>query len=433
MIEALQDWNPWWKKNENTVPNNLLGIKRDILDKIKPFLSLNRVITLIGIRRAGKSTILYQIISHLLQNEHISPEEILLINFEDIRFESLSIAEWYQLYLEELRPEKITYLFFDEIHLCKNWINFVRSHIDRKSARVFLTDSSTYLLAPELATILTGRKVTFEVYPLSFKEYLKFKAITLNGFGSKESAKLRGHLKDYINIGGFPEFVNLDWDTSKKLLLELFDDIISKDVVARFNVDYTKIRDFSYYILSNSAQKMSFRKLQSIFNLGSNVPQKYLEHLENVFFCFILNVYSQKVKEQVISPKKLYPVDTGLVNAVSFKVSENAGPLLELLVFIELKRRGHQIFYGNFDNKNEIDFVIKAGDVIQTVINVSYDLKEGKTRKREIEGLKFAIQQLNPKAILLITWQEEELLEYHDRQISIIPAWKWLLQEDKND
>ena len=428
MIEALQDWNPWWRKDKELVPNELLGIKRDLLTAIIPYLSLNKIISLIGIRRSGKSTILYQIIFHLLKHEQVKPEQILFINFEDIRFQSLSITEWYQLYLEELKPDQNVYLFFDEIHYCKNWVNFVRSHIDRKSARIFLTDSSSYMLSSELASILTGRKVTFEVYPLSFKEYLTFKNILLEGFGTEEQAKLRGHLKDYINTGGFPELVNLEWSVAKKLLLELVEDILSKDVVARFNIDYSKIRDFSYYLVSNSAQKMSYRKLQSIFNLGSNIPQKYLDHLEEVFFCFALKSYSLKVKEQLKAPKKIYLIDTGLVNATSFKISENIGPLLEQIVFIELKRRNYQIFYGNFEDF-EIDFILKIGDVIQAIVNVSFDIKGEKTRAREIEGLKLAFIQLQPQKALLLTWQEENIIQLSEKkQIEIVPIWKWLLQ-----
>lgn len=430
MIEALQDWNPWWKKSNELVPKKLLGIKRDILENIKPFLSLNRVITLIGIRRAGKSTILYQIINYLLTNEGIKPEEILFINFEDIRFKSLSIAEWYQTYLEEVKPEKISYLFFDEIHLCKNWVNFVRSHIDRKSARIFLTDSSSYLLSAELASILTGRKATFEIYPVAFKEYLIFKQVTIEGFGSQESAVLRGYLKDYIQYGGFPELVNLEWGTAKKLLIELFDDIIAKDVVARFNVDYTKMRDFAYYVLSNTSQRMSYRKLQSIFALGSNVPQKYLEHLEEVFFNFTVTAYSEKVKEQIVAPKKIYPIDAGLINATAFKISENIGPLLEQVVFIELKRRNYQIYYGNFENKYEIDYIIKRGEELEALIQVSYDIKEEKTRARELEALKYGINKLHPEKALLLTWQEEEVVKITDKiAIAIIPVWKWLIQK----
>lgn len=429
MIEALQDWNPWWKKGDILVPNKLLGFKRDILESIKPFLSLNRVISLTGIRRAGKSTILYQIIAHLLENKDIKPEQILFINFEDIRFESLTIAEWYQLYLEELKPEEMSYLFFDEIHLCKNWVNFVRSHIDRKSARIFLTDSSSYLLSTELASILTGRKATFEIYPVSFKEYLTFKDVAIKGFGTQESAVLRGYLKDYINYGGFPELVNLDWETSKKLLIELFDDIITKDVVVRYNVDYTKMRDFAYYLLSNTSQRMSYRKLQSIFSLGSNIPQKYLEQLEEVFFSFTITAYSHKVKEQIVTPKKVYPIDTGLINAVAFKISENIGAMLEQIVFIELKRRNYQIYYGNFEKKYEIDYIIKKGEEIEALIQVSYDLKEEKTRSRELDGLKYAINSLHPQKALLLTWQEEEVVKLTDKTvISIKPLWKWLLE-----
>ena len=431
MLEALQDWNIWWSKKGGGVPQNLLGQEREILKAIKQYLDLNRIITLVGVRRAGKSTILYQIIDYLLKNRITRPENILFINFEDIRFNSLSIDEWYNLYLEELKPDGISYLFFDEIHYCQNWVNFVRSHVDRKSAKIFLTDSSSYLLPTELASILTGRKVTFEIYPVSFKEYLTFKQVDIQGFGSKESALLRGYLKDYIDFGGFAELINIDWSVSKKLLLELFDDIITKDIVTRFSVDYTKIRDLSYYVLNNPGQRMTYRKLKSIFKVGSNVPQKYLGHLEDVFLCFTIKEYSEKVKEQLYSPKKVYPIDTGLINALAFKVSENTGPLLETIVYLELKRRNKEIYHGNFDNKYEVDFIIKSGKEVENIINVSYDLKNEKTRKREIDGLKIASEKLQPKEILLLTWQEEETIDLDGKyKLMIRPLWKWLLESE---
>ena len=430
MIEALQDWNFWWNKKGDFVPQNLLGQEREILKIIKQYLDLNRIVTLVGVRRAGKSTILYQIIDYLLKNEITRPPNILFINFEDIRFNSLTIDEWYNLYLEELKPEGVSYLFFDEIHYCNNWVNFVRSHVDRKSAKVFLTDSSSYLLPTELASILTGRKVTFEIFPVSFKEYLTFKQVEMQGFGTKDSAIIRGYVKDYIDYGGFAELITREWSVAKKLLLELFDDIITKDIVTRFNVDYAKIRNLSYYVLNNPAQRMTYRKLKSIFNLGSNVPQKYLKHLEDVFLCFTIQEYSEKVKEQLNSPKKVYPIDTGLINALAFKVSKNIGPLLETIVFLELKRRNKEIYYGNFDNKYEVDFIIKSGTEVLNIINVSYDMKNEKTRKREIDGLKVATEKLQPKEILLLTWQEETtIILDENNKLKIRPVWKWLLED----
>ena len=429
MIEVLQDWNPWWNKKKDFVPRNLLGIERDLLNDVKQYLAMDRIVTLVGVRRAGKSTILYQIIEYLITNDYAKPQNILFINFEDIRFNSQSIQEWYKLYFEEMQPENVSYLFLDEIHYCRNWVNFVRSHIDRKSAKIFLTDSSSYLLPTELSSILTGRKVTFEVYPISFKEYLKFKKIDSKGFGTEESAKIRGYLRDYINYGGFAELVNIDWTLSKKLLLELYDDILTKDVVARFNIDYTKIRDFAFYILSNPAQRMTYRKLQAIFSLGTNVPQKYLNQLEEVFLCFTVKAYATKVKEQVNTPKKVYPIDTGLINAIAFKLSENIGPLLETLVYIELKRRKLEIYFGNFENRYEVDFIVKAGMDVKNVINVTYDMKNDETRKREIDGLTYATEKLQPKEITLLTWQNEEKIKLDEKNTLIIrPIWKWLLE-----
>ena len=174
------------------------------------------------------------------------------------------------------------------------------------------------------------------------------------------------------------------------MLLELYDDILTNDVVARFNIDYTIIRDFAFYILSNPAQRMTYRKLQAIFSLGTNVPQKYLNQLEEVFLCFTVKAYATKVKEQVNTPKKVYPIDTGLINAIAFKLSENIGPLLETLVYIELKRRKLEIYFGNFENRYEVDFIVKAGMDVKNVINVTYDMKNDETRKREIDGLTYA-------------------------------------------
>jgi len=422
-LEALEDWNPWWNSGE--VPSELKGIGRDKLREAKEIINLQKVKIYTGVRRSGKSTLLYQIIDCLL--EKTDPKNIVLMNFDDIRLSSKPLDEIYKEYIERMLPQK-PYIFLDEIHNAVNWTSLVRRLIDQRKANIHITDSSSYFIPVEYARILTGRKITLEVYPLSFKEYLRFKNIKLSFLGTEEKAAARGYLKEYMEKGGFPEPFFMKWNIGKKVLIEYFNDIVTRDVVSRFGTNYTKTKDLAYYLISNASQKITYRKLRNTFKMGLETIQKYIEHLEQVYLIFKVNAYSQKLKEQITQPKKIYTIDTGLMNAIGFKTSENLGPTLENLIFIELKRRGYQIYYLPLE-KGEIDFIAKKNLEIEKIINVCYDLTEEKTRKREIENMIKALKKLGKRKGEIITWEQEEKIKINNKEIKIIPAYKWLLQK----
>lgn len=422
-VEALEDWNPWW--HERRVEERLRGKDREILRHVEETVHLNKVKIITGVRRSGKSTLLYQIIDRLLTKTE--PENILLLNFDDVRLSASPLEELYKKYIELKKPKEI-FLFLDEVHNARDWISLVRRLVDLKKANIFITDSSSYFIPVDYAKILTGRKISLEIYPLSFREFLFFKRERVAYFGTEEKAKIRGHLREYMEQGGFPELFSIPQSLHRRILIEYFEDIITKDVVSRYNAVYSKVRELAYYLLSNSGQRVTYRKLRNIFGMGLETIQRYMDFLEQVYLIFRVNAYSEKVKDQIIMPKKIYAIDTGIANAIGFKISENLGPMLENLVFLEIKRRGFEAFYYQID-KREIDFVIKEGVTIKSLINVCYDPEDKNTRKREIEGLLLGLKRLGLHKGYILTWEYEEKIKRDEKEIEFMPVYKWLLSK----
>ncbi|MGQ4834514.1 MAG: ATP-binding protein [Candidatus Asgardarchaeia archaeon] len=423
MSEALEDWNPWWY--EHKVDERFKGKDREILKEIEGIVGLNKVKIITGVRRAGKSTLLYQIIDKLLKRTRV--ENILLLNFDDVRLSMVPLEELYKEYIELKKPSEI-FLFLDEVHNAKDWVSLVRRLIDLKKANVFVTDSSSYFIPIDYARILTGRKFSLELYPLSFREFLFFKGEKISYFGTEEKARIRGYLREFMEQGGFPELCLTPKDFHRKILSEYFEDIITKDIVSRYNTVYSKARDLAYYLLSISGQRITYRKLRNVLGMGLETIQRYMDFLEQVYLVFRVNAYSKKVKDQIIMPKKVYAVDTGIVNAIGFKFSENLGAMLENIIFLELKRRGYNIFYYQVDER-EIDFVVKDRISVKSLINVCYDPEEKNTYKREVEELLLGMKEVGISKGYIITWEYEEKIKQGDKEIEFIPAYKWLLSE----
>ena len=425
--EALEDWNPWWA--DNKVKKELKGKERELLANIKTAVEIPKIKVITGVRRAGKSTIFYQIIDKILKSTR--PKNILLLNFDDVRVSVDNLEKIYKEFIELKKPD-VSYIFLDEVHNAKEWVSLVRRLVDLKKAKIFITDSSSYYIPQDYAKVLTGRKISFELYPLSFREYLNFKNVKYKLFGTEENAKIRGRLREYMEQGGFPELFSLSENYRKNTLVEYFEDIVTKDIVSRYGVDYRKVRDLSYYLLSNIGQKTSYRKLKNIFGMGLETVIRYLDFMEQVYLIFRVNAYSEKVKEQIITPKKIYAIDTGLTNAIGFKIFENLGPTLENIVFLELKRRKYDVFYLKVNDK-EIDFIVKDGLRITDVINVCYDPTEANTRRREIEGLLLALKRLGLKKGKIITWEYEDTVATSNKTIEFVPAYRWLSKAETKE
>ncbi len=428
MLESLSEWNTWW--NERKVAEDLVGKKRvKIVDNLVSYLDFKEIKLITGIRRSGKSTLFYQLIDFLLL-KGVNPEEILLINFEDDVLSKKELKEIFDVYQSNVNSDKKPYLFLDEVHRCKEWVLFLRKLYDlRKIVQIFITDSSSKFIKPEYSRVITGRNVTLSVFPLSFKEYLDWKNVKINKLdilGREEINKIRKFLLEYLRWGGFPEVFFRLAAAKKKLLTEYFSDIIHKDIVERYNVNYSKVKFLADYLVANSASMFSPRKYSRSYGLSLDSINTYIGYFEEVFLFFFIPKFSYSVKGQQLSTKKVYVCDLGFFNNVGFKFSENIGRAYENAVFIELKSKGKEIYY--WKDKTECDFIIKEGTKVKEAIQVCYEINEN-NKDREKTGLVDAMKIFKLEKGFIITGDYEGIERYKGFKIVYIPLWKWLLEK----
>lgn len=422
--ESIRKWNPWWADVE--LLTNLLGVQRSITNNITNTFSIPHIKDIIGIRRSGKTTILYQIIKVLI-TQKINPKNIVFINFDD---PGINAAPFEQLIktIENMNPH-VSHMFFDEIQQKKEWERWLRTLYDTKQyQQFFISGSSASLLTQDVGRVLSGRHVTFVVFPLSFEEYLTF--VGWNNFSMdyleyNKNAMLR-HLNAYIESGGFPEIIGKNEFQRKLILTNIYNDVLSRDIVSRFNVSYEIVQKVSYHLLSNNGCEFSFRSVAKATGLSIETVEKYLEFLKESFILLTLDVFSYKTKVQFKQNKKIYSIDTGLKNAVSFKFSEDRGRFAENLVFIELKRRGKDVYYWK-NSKGEVDFVIKEGLQPTALIQVCWDITDTKTKKREMNSLLEAMQLFKLKQGIVITEDYSGTEKVDGKIVTFVPLWKWLL------
>jgi hypothetical protein len=357
--ESIRKWNPWWAESESI--KRLSGVTRYIITDIKKTLKLKQIKDLIGVRRSGKTTILYQIVKILEENGEKS-KNIVFLNFDDIEINSASFDEIIKV-IEKINPET-RYLFLDEIQQKNGWERWIRSLYDtNKFAQIFISGSSASLLTKDIGRVLTGRHITFTIFPFSFIEYLVF--IGWKDFKEDyleyNKNKILHHLSTYIKGGGFPEVIGKNEFERKITLTNIYNDILARDISARHNVSYEITRKISYHMLSNNSKEFSFRSIANAVDASVETVETHLEYLKESFILLTLNVFSYKTKIQFKKNKKSYCIDTGLRNAVSFKFSEDIGRLVENIVFLEILRRGKEVFFCYNKNQQEVVFIIKDG------------------------------------------------------------------------
>ena len=423
IIESLSEWNPWWKKKE--VDKDLLGMKREGLKELESSLEFREIKLLIGVRRSGKSTLFYQMIDSLL-GKGVSPKEILLINFEDDVLSKMSFRDVFDAYQSNKCPDSKPYIFIDEVHRCEDWVLFLRKLYDlKKIKQIFITDSSSKFLKAEYADVLTGRNISIPVFPISFKEHLLWKNVSFdNPLERQKVNKIKKELLGFLQWGGFPEVFFKSPPAKKKLLTEYFSDIISKDIVQRYNATYTKIKPLTDFLVSNSTAPFSPRKYSRTHGLSLESISTYVEHLKEVSLFFFMPRFSYSVNAQQLSPKKVYACDTGLFNNLGFRFSENIGRTYENSVFIELRRRGKETYY--WKDKYECDFLIKEGIKVTGAVQVCKDITPENT-EREVNGLLEALQHFDLDEGLIITEGRDAEETIKGKKVRFVPLWKWLL------
>lgn len=428
IIDVLNEWNPWWF-GKKEVLEGLAGIERPEYGEIVKTVDMRETTVITGIRRSGKSTIMYQMIKRLIENG-TAPKNILLVNFEDQALIEVPLDEIYSEYRQKINNDKKAYLFLDEVQKKEKWEFWLRKKYDLKTdAKFVVSGSSARLLKKEYSTLLTGRIVSFEIMPLNFKEFLEFSKISLDKkmaekglIAEQDKPKIQNALGQYLKEGGFPEVFFKEKEQKRLLLTNYFDDIIFKDIVDRHGIKSQKPKELARHLATNLAGNISLRTLRQATELSYGQIKEYLNYLTEAFMFFETNHFSYSLTEQKTRPSKIYCADNGLRNAVAFKFSKDMGKLAENIVFLELKRRGAETYY--WKNKNEVDFIVKNPDNSLNAINVSYT---DEINERETKGLhEFKSQNKRTAMLLLIT----KNLEKTQEGIEYIPLWKWLLQTE---
>lgn len=381
------------------------GLQRDIDLSLKSINSHAIIIT--GIRRCGKSTLLLQIINKL------KGKNILYLNFESPQLYNFNIKDFNRLN-NIIISKKYKYLFFDEIQLVEGWEMFIREKID-EGYKVLITGSNASLLSGELGTKLTGRHISYDLFPFSYKEFIKFKNI-------KTSPDA---LLNYIQLGGFPEFLK-----SKDLdqLNTLFDDVLIRDIITRYGIkDIKSLKQLALFLYSNIGNRITATKLKQILSVSAtSTILTWFSYLESSYLIFLLPSYSTSVRAQIVNPKKIYAIDMGMVNSITSDISESMGRKLENTIYLHLRKNHKEIYY--FDNKHECDFVTFKNGKVSELIQVCYQLTPDNLN-REIQGLQNAMTYFKQKKGIIITFNQNDTMLDKYGEINVISADRFLLNQ----
>lgn len=418
-----------------SLPKNL--VSRDQVVKAET----NKISVFVGVRRSGKSSSMYLTINNLLQIG-VDRKRILFLNFDDerLQFEQADFDVILQAY-RELYPDtdlSEVYMFFDEIQVTNGWEQFIRRVYEQDTQRIFLTGSNSKMLSTEIASSLRGRTLQTEFFPLSFKEFLTFQNISYNLYRSADKARLIHHFDTYFNGGGFPELVlnrnNLQREDADKILQEYYFVMIYRDLVERYSIkNISALKYFLRRILVNISKPTSIRKLfhelkSAGIEVSKNQLYQWIDYVEQIYLFMSLSKYEPSYVKEYTGDKKYYCIDTGLYKALNAQSTENRGQMLENIVFLHLRRNaGFQNRINYFKAKYECDFVISTNEKVEKIIQVSWDVTDNDTLKREINGLIEASNALNCTDLTLVTNDMSDIYSLNSLNINIIPAYKFLL------
>jgi predicted AAA+ superfamily ATPase len=410
------------------------------LPREQPFSVLPRkALAVIGIRRCGKTTYLRQIWDTLLRQKKGRPDQLLYVNFFDERLFGLRVSQLRELLdaYYELHPQmdaRATLSFFlDEIQTVPGWELFV-DRLLRAGHQVFLSGSSSTLLSRELASAMRGRSLSIELFPFGFKEILKSEKQEWRHPGPRDRAVMRARFRTYLQQGGFPETLDVSPPVRRRLLQDYVDTVLLRDIIERHNPsDPSAMTHLSHLLMNQAGALYTLNKTCERLKaqgLKVNKPEisQALDWFHDSYLYFSVPILSQSVQAQVVNPKKIYCIDTGMVFHHSVGLSDQWGVLLENAVFLHLRRRAESIFYYKDSHQREVDFVVPGKGRSHTLIQVSVSIKSPKTRERETQALLSAMADLSIPEATLITLDEEEEIRTAGKRIHVRPAWSFLLE-----
>lgn len=422
----------------------ILDFQNEVRDTgVKRHLNYERVekkaFVCIGVRRAGKSTFLYQIISDL-NLKGVKKENILYINFFDDRLTEVKrnnlslITEAYFSLFPEKKGVETVYCFFDEIQEAANWEAFVDRILRTEKCEVFLTGSSSKMLSKELATQMRGRSISWELFPFSFKEFCNYKGAGYQKLTSKKRLILRNCMDEYFKKGGFPEVRNASEKLRIKIHQEYYKTIMHRDVIERFDAIHPQaVMQAGYRMIGSSGSLYSINRMTSYLkSIGYKVSKGFvsscIEWFEDVYFLFSVKLFSQSVSIQNANPKKVYCVDHSLIASIVPGISANTGHLLENMIYTHLRRQTNDVYYYRTEKGKEIDFLWLDASGNRHLAQVCATLSDPSTQKREISSLFQAMKECGLQRATIVSLNDEGTITEGQKTIYTLPAWRFLIQ-----
>jgi len=402
------------------------SVKREVLDKLISYIPLKQIITITGIRRCGKSTLAKQAINYLIKNG-VGAKNIFFINLEnplflEHRHNPAFLETIYEEYLKLINPKGKVYCIFDEIQYFDNWQVYIKSKYENSDIKYIITGSNSSLLSNELNTLLSGRSLNIHLNTFSFKEFLDYKQIDYKDEFSRVKNRIDiARAKDeYLKWGGFFEVFEVEDESVKKdILISYAKNIIYQDIIPRYKIRNSEIVErLFFYLLNNATGVLNYTTLSKTFEISDKTIKEYINYFEDVFLLKRIDKFHNKLKERVKSTKKIYVLDNGFLQ-ITKSNSKNLGQLLENIVFIVLNQTCEDLTY--LKETKEIDF--KYAEVL---FQVSYDMSEEKTRKREMDAFKF-LDKENRYKHKIITYDENE----NENGIEIISFEPYFLMKAK--
>ena len=366
----------------------------------------NKIKVAIGMRRVGKTYFLYQHIKNMI-NAGIDKKSILFLNLEDDRLLQRSsdkiarlIDAFYSLYPEN--HDRKCYLFLDEIQNVEDWPLVIRRFHDTQNVEIFLTGSSAKLLSKEIATNLRGRSLALEIWPYSFKEFMRAKKVTLQDtiYSKQNQDILKRLFHDYLLVGGFPEVTHYAADVRQQTLQDYLDIVIYRDIIERHKVKNPSIIKYMFLsMIHNVGNPFTINKfyneLRSLgYKSGKDVLYDYGEYIEDAYAAFFLEAYDMSIRKKRASTKKVYAIDPGMVRALVLNYNRDLGRLFENVVFLDLKRLGCNIKYYRTESGNEVDFVAETSRGLKKCFQVTWNQEHPKTFEREQRALEEGMKEL---------------------------------------
>ena len=409
-------------------------IEREIDLPVQPEL----IITVPGVRRAGKSSLLMLTVNKLLASG-VKREQILWVNFDDERLDRMPMEELDEVLqaYREMYPDielKDVYMFFDEIQNIDGWDLFVLRVFKSYCRNVYVTGSNAKLLSSEISTALRGWTLDYEMLPLSFREFCRFKGIDAHSYLESDKAKRYAAMEEYIHGGGFPKVV-LSTDKSMKLRLlqGYFNTMLFRDLAERHAIkNIEALRYFLKRVMQNLTKTTSINAI--VNDMRSNGVSVSKDDLYNwadwaveAYLFVRYPKYSRSLVKENQSLRKYYVIDTGMRQAVLMPQSEDKGKLLENIVALELfRRRGadRKMFY--WQDGRECDFVVQREEHVEELIQVTWDIEDEDTRKREIDGIKEAAKGTNCNKLTIVTRERKETIEEDGFNIEVVGIEEWL-------